>query len=110
MNVNLSLTPRESEVLALLVSGNSNKEAALVLDISPRTVESHRSRIMAKYDVRNIVELCRRVYEPRPSNHALKIALQKVQQLRKKAELVEAELKSLLAAELASAMLPTSPE
>lgn len=42
------LTPRESEVMALLASGMSNKEVGLKLNISHRTVEVHRSRIMEK--------------------------------------------------------------
>jgi RNA polymerase sigma factor (sigma-70 family) len=42
------LTPREKEVMALLSSGMSNKEIGLKLNISHRTVEVHRSRIMEK--------------------------------------------------------------
>src|SRR5699024_7313205 len=42
------LTPREHEILALLVDGNTNKEVARILDISTRTVETHRTHIMDK--------------------------------------------------------------
>ena len=40
------LSPREREVLQLLAEGKSMKEVAAVLDISPRTVEFHKYRIM----------------------------------------------------------------
>lgn len=42
------LTPREREVMELLATGLSNKEVGLKLNISHRTVEVHRSRIMEK--------------------------------------------------------------
>jgi len=51
------LTPREREVLALIVTGASNKEAGRRLDISPRTVESHRARIMDKLGAKNAADL-----------------------------------------------------
>jgi DNA-binding CsgD family transcriptional regulator len=51
------LTPRERAVLAQIVKGASNKEAARALGISPRTVEFHRTNILRKLDARNVVEL-----------------------------------------------------
>ena len=42
------LTPREREVLTALVSGMSNKEIGRLLNISPRTVEIHRSKMMMR--------------------------------------------------------------
>jgi DNA-binding NarL/FixJ family response regulator len=57
------LTERESEVLALVVEGKSNKEIARELVISPKTVSVHRSNIMAKLGVHNSVELVRYVME-----------------------------------------------
>jgi DNA-binding CsgD family transcriptional regulator len=58
------LTPRERTTLAEIVRGASNKEAARVLGISPRTVEFHRANIMRKLDVRNIAELLGIVLAP----------------------------------------------
>jgi DNA-binding NarL/FixJ family response regulator len=57
------LTERESEVLALVVEGKSNKEIARELVISPKTVSVHRSNIMVKLGVHNSVELVRYVME-----------------------------------------------
>ena len=54
-----ALTPREREVLALLVAGKSNKEVGLALKISAKTVETHRGRVMAKLRVHSISELLR---------------------------------------------------
>ena len=51
------LTPRETEVLKLLVAGNSNKEVAEKLFISARTVETHRARIMKKLNVQKFSQL-----------------------------------------------------
>jgi len=51
------LTSREQEVFHWIVQGISNKVIAAELDISTRTVESHRARIMEKMHARNLVEL-----------------------------------------------------
>jgi DNA-binding CsgD family transcriptional regulator len=56
-----SLTPRERVVLAQIVRGASNKEAARTLGISPRTVEFHRANLMRKLGTKNTAELVRRV-------------------------------------------------
>ena len=53
------LTPREREVLRLIAQGYTNREAADVLSISVRTVESHRANIMGKLGLRGRVELVR---------------------------------------------------
>jgi two-component system response regulator FixJ len=53
------LTQREREVLDLLVDGCSNKVAALKLQISPRTVELHRARVMEKLGATNLSGLVR---------------------------------------------------
>jgi FixJ family two-component response regulator len=53
------LTPREHEVLAQIAKGNANKDAAVQLGISPRTVEVHRFRIMEKLQAKNAADLMR---------------------------------------------------
>jgi len=53
------LTDREREVLELAARGKHAKEIARDLDISPRTVEVHKMRIMEKLGVRNVAELVR---------------------------------------------------
>ena len=58
-----SLTAREREVLDLLVSGDPNKVIAYRLDISPRTVEIHRARVMEKMQARSLPELVRMAME-----------------------------------------------
>ncbi len=54
-----SLTAREREVLDLLIQGKQNKAVAQVLDVSPRTVEIHRARVMEKMDAQSVAELVR---------------------------------------------------
>jgi two-component system response regulator FixJ len=51
------LSTREREVMALAVTGLTSKEIAKKLDISPRTVEVHRTHVMHKMDAANLVEL-----------------------------------------------------
>lgn len=53
------LTPREREVLQLITNGQSNKEAGRDLNISPRTIEVHRARVMEKLGARNTADLMR---------------------------------------------------
>jgi two-component system response regulator FixJ len=53
------LTSREYEVLHYVVGGRSNKETAASLGISPRTVETHRARIMEKTGAKGLPELVR---------------------------------------------------
>jgi DNA-binding NarL/FixJ family response regulator len=53
------LTPREIDVLLLLATGKSNKEAAVALGVSTRTVESHRDHIMRKMNFSSYSELVR---------------------------------------------------
>lgn len=53
------LTPREREVLQLLAEGHSVKEIAVLLDVSPKTIETHRHHVMTKLDIHGIAELTR---------------------------------------------------
>ena len=54
-----SLTPREQEVMSLVVRGKSNKEMARLLDISPKTIEAHRSNVMGKMQAKTLADLIR---------------------------------------------------
>lgn len=53
------LTPREHEVMELVIAGRHNREIAAALDISPRTVEVHKARMMAKLGADNVPQLVR---------------------------------------------------
>jgi DNA-binding NarL/FixJ family response regulator len=53
------LTSRQTEILQLLVEGKSPKEVAVILNISTRTVEFHKYRIMEVTGIRTIAELTR---------------------------------------------------
>jgi DNA-binding NarL/FixJ family response regulator len=55
----LPLTSREIQVIQLLAGGKSNKEAAAAMGVSPRTVESHRNRIMKRMEFKSFSDLVR---------------------------------------------------
>jgi FixJ family two-component response regulator len=69
------LTPREREVLPLVVSGMLNKQAAYALGISDVTLQAHRGQIMRKMEAPSFAELvrmCSRLSLPLPDlNHSL---------------------------------------
>lgn len=52
-----SLTEREREVMLMVVAGKANKVIALDLDLSQRTVEIHRARVMEKMQARSLADL-----------------------------------------------------
>jgi FixJ family two-component response regulator len=54
-----SLTPREREVLALVVTGRRNKQIADQANLSEMTVKVHRSQIMRKMRAKSLVDLVR---------------------------------------------------
>jgi len=58
-----SLTPREIEVLRLIAKGYTNGQIAKELNLSVRTVESHRANLMGKLELRSRVELVRYAME-----------------------------------------------
>ncbi|CAG0954564.1 MAG: response regulator transcription factor [Rhodocyclales bacterium] len=60
------LTEREREVMDLVLAGKLNKQVADVLNISIKTVEVHRARIMDKMGVRSVAELVQAVLPHRP--------------------------------------------
>ena len=54
-----ALTPREREVMQMTLAGRRAKEIALALDVSVKTVSTHRSRLMRKLGVESDVDLLR---------------------------------------------------
>ena len=56
-----TLSPRERQVMELVVAGRSNKEVAGDLNVSEKTVESHRAKVMLKMNADSVVELVRMV-------------------------------------------------
>jgi DNA-binding NarL/FixJ family response regulator len=58
-NEQSALSTREREVLQLIAEGKSTKDIAFTLDISAKTVETHRRQIMQKLQLTNVAELTR---------------------------------------------------
>jgi DNA-binding NarL/FixJ family response regulator len=56
---NRLLTSRENEIVQLLANGKSNKHISAQLDVSVKTVESHRSALMRKLGIKSLPELVR---------------------------------------------------
>ncbi|MEE9455351.1 MAG: LuxR C-terminal-related transcriptional regulator [Paracoccaceae bacterium] len=53
----IALTPRERQVILWLRKGQTSKEIARTLSISPRTVEDYRAQLLEKFNVKNVAEL-----------------------------------------------------
>jgi two-component system, NarL family, invasion response regulator UvrY len=53
------LSPREREVLKLVVEGRTSKEIAIRIDVKPTSVDTYRSRIMAKLKIHDVASLVR---------------------------------------------------
>jgi len=53
------LTPRQREILQLIAEGHSTKEMAAILHLSVKTVETHRTQLMARLDVHDVAGLVR---------------------------------------------------
>ena len=51
------LTDREKEILKLLAEGYTNQQIADMLVLSPKTVEGHKTNLMAKLDIHNRIDL-----------------------------------------------------
>ncbi len=62
-----SLTPRELQVMNLVVDGSSNKQVATTLGVSPKTVEVHRANAMTKMQASSLANLVRLVINHRGS-------------------------------------------
>ena len=57
------LTNKEKEIITHLMDGLSSKEIADILDISPRTVETHRANVLGKFHLKNTTELVKKIVE-----------------------------------------------
>ncbi len=55
-----TLTARERQVMDMIVVGNTNKQIAYALDISEKTVEAHRSKVMEKIQATSLADLIRK--------------------------------------------------
>lgn len=62
-----TLTPRETEVLDLIIEGLLNKQVAATLGAAEKTIKVHRARVMAKMEVRSLAALVRMVDRVRQS-------------------------------------------
>jgi two-component system response regulator FixJ len=62
------LTPREREIVELLIAGNTSKEIAAALHVSVRTVEGHRRMVFAKMSVSSAAQLVRVVLSAREAD------------------------------------------
>lgn len=60
MNSEISISVREKEILKLVAEGNSNKIIADMLNISSRTVETHRLNLLRKLEVNNTAEMVKK--------------------------------------------------
>lgn len=56
-NESEQLTNRQREILKLIIDGKANKEIADILNVSIKTVEFHRARLMAKLGVKSVAEM-----------------------------------------------------
>ncbi|HID50049.1 MAG TPA: DNA-binding response regulator, partial [Chromatiales bacterium] len=65
-----SLTPREKQVLNLVVAGKRNKVIAAELSVSQSTVEAHRARVMEKMEAATLSGLMRMVLSLEDEDHA----------------------------------------
>lgn len=53
------LTPRERQVMEMVITGSSNKDMAAALEVTSKTIEAHRSKVMSKMEADSVAELVR---------------------------------------------------
>jgi FixJ family two-component response regulator len=73
-NCHASLTPRERQVMALVVAGLLNKQVGAELGISEITVKAHRRQVMHKMKANSLADLVRMAVKLRPANQAIHLA------------------------------------
>jgi len=73
-NCYASLTPREREVMTLVVSGLLNKQVGGELGISEFTVKAHRGQVMQKMKANSLADLVRMATRLRPAPQAIHLA------------------------------------
>ncbi|HHB77498.1 MAG TPA: response regulator transcription factor [Desulfobulbus sp.] len=57
----INLTPRERDVLTLVVKGHTSRQIADILCLSPRTIDHHRANLLKKFKMKNTVDLVKYV-------------------------------------------------
>jgi FixJ family two-component response regulator len=73
-NCYASLTPRERQVMALVVAGLSNKQVGGELGISEITVKAHRGQVMQKMKANSLADLVRMAGKIGSARHAIHLA------------------------------------
>ncbi len=61
--MHIHLSPREAEVLELIIQEHTTTEIAQHLNLSPDTIKSHRQNLLNKLKARNVAGLVRRAFE-----------------------------------------------
>jgi two-component system response regulator FixJ len=73
-----SLTPREGEVLEMIITGKANKDIAAILHRSQKTIEVHRTHVMKKMRAGNVADLVRLVVTSRVTEEKPQLGIRKM--------------------------------